>query len=780
MKTLSRIALALSVGLLACAIGRQSRAAETGLELWYTQPAEKWIEALPIGNGCLGAMVHGGVGRERLQLNEDTVWNGKPHDYSHPGAAEALPEIRRLLFEGKQKEAERLAGQRFMSEPLGQKAYQKFVDLYLDFDHGDAKANDYRRSLDIRRAVASVAYCVDGVHYRRDVFASHPDQVIVVRLQADKPGAIAFKASVQAGHRGATSQAVDDKTLAMSAGVDEGGIRYEARLQVRNEGGTVEVSDSGVTVKDADSVTLLLSGATNYVNFRDVSADPAERNAKTLDAVAAKTYDELLNRHVTDHRELFDRVEIDLGPATTADQETSARIEAFAESGDPQFVALLFQYGRYLLIASSRPGSQPANLQGIWNNSNRPPWESKYTININTEMNYWPAEWCNLSECHEPLFSALGDLTQSGAQVAKVHYNADGWVVHHNFDLWRGAAPINNANHGIWPTGGSWLSQHLWFRYLHSGDRRWLAEVAYPILRGAAVFHADTLVEHPTKDILVSGPSNSPERGGLVMGPTMDHQIIRELLANVIAASEILDTDAELRQRLRKLRCRIAPNEIGSFGQLKEWVDKEAPNDQHRHVSHLWGLHPGNEITPYGTPEIFEAAKKSLLMRGDGGTGWSMAWKINFWARLLDGDHAWIMVRNLMRLTYGKGGGLYPNMFDAHPPFQIDGNFGATSGIVEMLLQSHDPHGDSQTINDVQAGRAGFLHLLPALPSALPRGKVTGLCARGGFRVDLTWADGKLREADIHSRRGLPLTLRYAGKEQKVEIPAGETYRFKP
>ena len=723
-------------------------------------------------------MVHGGVGREQLQVNEDTVWQGTPHDYAHEGAAEALPEIRRLLFEGKQKEAERLAGERFMSVPLRQKAYQKFVDLLIDFQHGEANPDHYRRTLDLRRAVATVEYTLEGVTYRREVFASYPDQVIVVRLSADKPGAIGFDARLQAGHGDAQAKVVDDRTLAVGATVQEDGIRYEARLRVRNDGGSVDVSEEGVKVRDADSVTLLLAGATNYVNFRHVSADPAKRNAATLAAVGETEYKTLLARHTADYRMLFDRVELDLGPATTGEMDTDERIEKFAESGDPQLVALLFQYGRYLMISSSRPGSQPANLQGIWNDSNSPSWDSKYTININTEMNYWVAEPLNLSECHEPLFAALADLRESGGRVAKAHYDADGWVVHHNFDLWRGAAPINASNHGIWPTGGSWLCQHLWFRYLHTGDKKWLRETAYPLMRDAALFHADTLVEHPTKGILVSGPSNSPERGGLVMGPTMDHQIIRDLFADVISASEILDTDATLRARLRKLRAKIAPNEVGTEGQLKEWVDKEAPRTNHRHVSHLWGLHPGCEITPLGTPDIFAAARRSLEMRGDGGTGWSMAWKVNFWSRLLDGDRAWKLLGNLMHLSKGRRGGLYPNLFDAHPPFQIDGNFGAASGIAEMLVQSHDPHGDAQSISAVQSGRAGFIHLLPALPSALPNGRVTGLVARGGFVVDMAWKDGQLTEATIKSRRGLPLTIRYGGEERSVEIGAREAYRM--
>jgi alpha-L-fucosidase 2 len=752
------------------------------LKLWYRQPAQLWVEALPVGNGRLGAMVFGGVSRERIQFNEQTVWTGQPHDYSHGGAHRFLNPIRELLWAGRQKEAEDLATREFMSVPLRQKAYQGFGDILLEFPTiGDAEFTGYRRELDLDTAVASVEYTAGGVTYRREVFATWPGQVVVVRLTANRPASITFEAGLKSAHEGAVV-AVSAGAVSMTGGVKNGAVRFEARLLAIHEGGRREERDGRVAVTGADSATLLLSGATNFKNYRDVTGDPKARNDAALARVRAKEYRALLAEHVADHQKLFRRVALDLGGAPPA-IPTDERIRAFAGGHDPHLVALLFQYGRYLLIGSSRPGGQPANLQGLWNESNTPAWDSKYTININTEMNYWPAEPANLSECHEPLFDALKELAAAGANTAREHYNARGWVAHHNFDLWRGTAPINASNHGIWQTGGAWLATHLWERYLFTGDQRFLRDTAYPLMKGAALFFVDALVKDPRTGRLVAGPSNSPEQGGLVMGPTMDHQIVRSLFGMTIAAAKILNTDRDLSARLDDMRGQIAPNQVGRHGQLQEWLeDKDDPKNQHRHVSHLWGLHPGGEITPYGTPDLFQAARQSLLFRGDAATGWSMGWKINFWARFLDGDHAYRILQNLVTPASDKPprAGLYANLFDAHPPFQIDGNFGATAGIAEMLLQSHDPYATPTSLTAVQAGDAAFLHLLPALPSAFPNGDVSGLRARGGLEAAISWRGGKLVKARLKAAASKPVTLRYANREIKFRARAGRTYEFGP
>lgn len=761
---------------------------EQPLALRYDKPAAEWTEALPVGNGRLGAMVFGGAARERIQFNEDTVWQGEPRDYSHAGASKYLPEIRRLLWAGKQAEAEALAMEHFMSVPLRQKAYQAFGDLILEYPGAGADSvSAYRRELDLDTATASVEFESGGAKYRREVFASFPDQVIVVRLTATGGNRLSFRASLAGAHED-SRVSVEDGDLILAGGVSGGAIRFEARLAVTTDG-TAKADGGAVAIESANSATLLLSGATNFVNYRDVSGDPHRRNGEILGAARVKKFDDLRAAHLDDYQKLFRRVTLDLGTTEAAALTTGERVRKFGSAPDPQLVTLLFQYGRYLLIASSRDGGQPANLQGLWNESNAPPWDSKYTVNINTEMNYWPAEATNLAETAGPLYAALKEISEAGALTARAHYGAGGWVLHHNFDLWRGTAPINNSNHGIWPTGGGWLCQQLWEHFLFSGDIDFLRDTAYPLMRGASRFFADVLTPTPDGKWLVSGPSNSPENGGLVMAPTMDHQIIRNLFGNTIAAAEALDADAEFRATLAGLRARIAPNQIGRHGQLQEWLeDVDDPKNQHRHVSHLFGLHPGVEITPYGSPDLFAAARKSLEFRGDGATGWSMGWKINFWARFLDGDHAYKLLSNLLGPVAGEGesnldgrrGGLYPNLFDAHPPFQIDGNFGATAGIAEMLLQSHDPHGTPLGESAVQAGKAGFLHLLPALPPALPNGKVTGLRARGGFEVDIEWRGGKLVSADVRSLLGKPLIVRYHGKETSLHPKKGESIAILP
>ncbi len=781
--------MALSLGL----IGQSAE--ET--TLWYNEPAEHWTEALPVGNGSLGAMVFGGKELEHLQLNEDTLWTGQPHEYQHEGAVDHLPEIRRLLRAGDQDAAEALAMDTFMSIPLRQKWYQPMSDLLMEFK-GHESATNYRRELDLDTAISRVGYEVGGVEFARETISSYPDQVIGQRIVSSQKGALDFSIRLTTEHalhevkvlgkqgRILLTGQVEDISLerlseeqAQYLGdLYEGeGIRFATQVEVRIEGGKLKRKGDRLLVVGADAATLLISGATSFENYRDISGDPVAKTNAILEQAESKDYASIRSAQKADHEALFSRMEIDLGTSERSQLSTYDRLREEDKTQDPGLVSLLFNYGRYLLISSSRAGSQPANLQGIWNDQIRPPWGSKYTVNINAEMNYWPTEVANLAETAEPLFDMIDDLVESGRKTAQTHYGARGWVLHHNTDLWRATAPINNSNHGIWPAGGAWLCNHLWERYLFTGDEAFLKNRAYPVMKEAALFFMDTLVEDNNGQWLISGPSNSPEHGGLVMGPTMDHQIIRNLYAAVIEAAKVLDVDAELASELTAQRNRIAPNQIGQHGQLQEWLeDEDDPDNRHRHVSHLWGVFPGKEITQR-TPELLEAAKQSLTFRGDGGTGWSLGWKIALWARFRDGDHAHKMIMTQLNFVdpgYGSkgGGGMYPNLFDAHPPFQIDGNFAATAAVCEMLLQSHE-------YVSTQSDRRELV-LLPALPGLWKSGSIKGLKARGGFEVDLSWQDSRLLSVEISSVKGGKARLVYGDRVVDVNLKAGERASFGP
>lgn len=902
------------------------------LKLWYQEPAKEWTEALPIGNGKLGAMVFGGVEEDRIQFNEESLWTGGPRDHNMPDAHNYLAEIRKLLFEGKQAEAEKLAGLHFMGTksvsderaswfnnvreivnkkenpsqltfddsqwarldlpvhdgwekaglegldgalwfrtnfeipddwkgqdlildigkvrdqdftylngrmigttndmnqgrlyvipkelvhkqnqlaiqvlnyddkgglvgykdvkrklriyPKGkengkeislskswkywiqneeaprigkyQEAYQPFADLHLTFDSSQTVTN-YKRELNLTEAVSKTSYTSNNIKYERTYFASTPDDCIAVQVVADKKASVNFSVSFSTPHKVYDIKKLNDSTISLSLKVKDGSLAGVSTLQVRHRGGNVSVRNGSIDISGADEAVLLLTAATNFKNYRDISANPLTICQERIGRLADRSYTALKQDHIKDYQSYFNRFSLNFGADDHESLPTDQRIEQFANMQDPNLLALFVQYGRYLLISSSRPGSLPPNLQGIWNDLLTPPWGSKYTTNINAEMNYWPAEPTNLSDLNEPLFRMIEDLSVAGQQTASEYYDAPGWVLHHNTDLWKGTAPINNPNHGIWVTGGAWLCQHLWEHYLYTQDLTFLREKAYPLMKASAEFFDKFLIADPKTGWLISTPSNSPEQGGLVAGPTMDHQIIRQLFQNVAAAAKRLHVDSAFEQKLIYKSSKIAPNQIGKHGQLQEWLeDVDDPTNKHRHVSHLWAVYPGREINWQESPKLMKAAKKSLVFRGDAGTGWSLAWKINLWARFRDAEHAYNMIKMLIS-PMAKGGGVYPNLFDAHPPFQIDGNFGGTSGVAEMLLQSH----------------LGTIDVLPALPKALSEGEVTGICARGGFELSYAWKQGRLMRLEVLSKAGGICKIRYEGTTREFETEKGRMY----
>lgn len=933
------LALLMFVLFFSCSTNKEK---QQDIKLWYNKPASMWEEALPIGNGRLGAMIYGTPGEEHLQFNEETLWDCGPRQYQRKDAHKYLSKIRNLIFAGKQHEAEKLANKVFMGKlayeddfprlkkqwadsllkldkvkegirfnfddsrwpsmfmdyksvwerkglpdmngavlfrktinipadwaghpliidlghikdqdfsyingklfgskdeantdrtytipaklirpgknviavlinnyvstggfngvrtgakkmnitPKGKKAeplfiegdwkykvidtnppfypqyeadYQPFGDLKVKFEGQDSVQN-YYRDLDLEKALSHVSYEVDGVTYKREYLSSHPDNAIVAHFTASKTGKISFRAFFDSPHPIHSSHKVNDHTLALTLKVEDGQMKGTAYLNIETDGGKIQVDDKGITVTGANEATLKLVAATNFVNYHDISGNPTKRCDAYLSAIQDESYSTIKEKHMADYTPLFNRFSIDLGGKNKRQSPTDQRIFNEKNEPDNDLAATFVQYARYLMLSSGREGTHPPNLQGIWNQDIYPAWGSKYTTNINLEMNFWPVEPLNIAECHYSLFDMMDSLAVEGAKTAKDYYNVRGWVLHHNTDGWLGTAPINNSNHGIWVTGGAWLCQDLWQHYQYSQDTVFLRKRAYPLIKGAAQFFVDFLVKDPKTGYLISAPSNSPEHGGLVAGPAMDHQIIRSLFKIVLKCSQILDTDQKFAAIVKSKLDSVAPDQIGKYGQLQEWMeDIDDIHDHHRHVSHLWGVYPGDEITFDQTPKLMDAAKQSLIYRGDAGTGWSLAWKINLWARFLNGNHAEKMIQMLLSSAIDpsreSSGGCYPNLFDAHPPFQIDGNFGGAAGMVEMLMQSHE----------------GYIDILPALPKAWPNGSIKGLRARGGFILDFEWKEGKLTSLKVKSTAGDALHLKYGEKELTQDTEAGKTYQF--
>lgn len=761
------------------------------LKLWYDAPARQWTDALPLGNGRLGAMVFGTPAQERIQINEETIWGGGPHNNVNYAAKDGLDQIRTALWEGRRSDAQALCDQYISSKSAHGMPYQTAGSLMLDFD-GITDFTDYYRELDIDRAVALTRFKANGTEYTRECFVSFPDQVIAVRLTASAKGALTFKASYNLPYREdriiSRSAQVTGKQAVMTVsckGDDhegiEGKIRFTDKTLIIPEGGQMTADDNTIAVSGADAVTIYISIGTNFVNYQSVSGDENQVADRWIEPLSKgkKKYDKMLADHIAAYQKQFHTVTMDLGTNDQAKLPTDQRVAQFASNFDPQLVTLYFQFGRYLLICCSQPGGQAANLQGIWNESRQAPWDGKYTTNINVEMNYWPAFVCGIPQTFDPFLQLVKDCAEHGKETAAM-YGCRGWTLHHNTDIWRSTGAVDGAYNGMWPTGAAWFCQQIWDGYLFNQDPKYLKEI-YPIMKSACEFFIDFLVEEPVSGnkYLVIAPSYSPEnaphvqdvlgKGNIttVFGATMDNQMMADLFGNMIDAAELMgEKDAEFVNTLKTVKSRLAPMKIGSWGQLQEWFeDWDDPKDNHRHVSHLWGMYPGRQITADGTPDLFKAVRTSLEARGDESTGWSMGWKVCLWARLLDGNHAYKLIQDQIKPAGGRGfggrGGTYNNLFDAHPPFQIDGNFGCTAGIAEMLVQSH----------------TGKVVLLPALPDVWKDGTVKGLQCRGGFILDeLTWKNGKPATVKVRSTVGGKLNISWNGQDQSIDTKSGKVY----